>query len=65
MGRVLLARPPHRRLSVRGARGHDLVVRDGLVVEGRLYMEPVEVGGGDIDVAVQEVYKPPSEVPTP
>jgi hypothetical protein len=41
------------------------VVRDGLVVEGRLYMEPVEVGGGDIDVAVQELYKPPSEVPTP
>jgi hypothetical protein len=41
------------------------VVRDGLVVEGRLYMEPVEVGSGDIDVAVQELCKPPSEVPTP
>jgi hypothetical protein len=36
------------------------VVRDGLVVEGRLYMEPVEVDSGDIDVAVQELYKPPS-----
>ena len=41
------------------------VVHDGLVVEGRLYMEPVEVGSGDIDAAVQELYKPPSEVPTP
>ena len=41
------------------------VVRDGLVVEERLYMEPVEVGSGDIDAAVQELYKPPSEVPTP
>ena len=41
------------------------VVRDGLVVEGRLYIEPVELGGGDIDVIVQELSKPPSEVPTP
>ena len=37
------------------------VVRDGLVREGRLYMEPVEVGGGDIDAAVQELYKPPPD----
>ena len=36
------------------------VVRDGLVTEGRLYMEPVEVGGGDIGAAVQKLYKPPS-----
>jgi ketosteroid isomerase-like protein len=36
-----------------------LVVRDGLVAEARLYMEPVEIGGGDIDVAVQQLYKPP------
>src|SRR5436190_5612346 len=35
------------------------VVRDGLVVEGRLYMEPVEGDGGDIGSAVQELYKPP------
>jgi ketosteroid isomerase-like protein len=35
------------------------VVRDSQVVEGRLYMEPVETGGGDIDVAVQQLYKPP------
>ena len=34
------------------------VVRDGLVAEGRLYMEPVE-GGGDIEAAVQELFKPP------
>jgi ketosteroid isomerase-like protein len=35
------------------------VVRDGLVVEGRLYMEPVEEDGGDIEAAVQELYQPP------
>ena len=37
-----------------------LVVRDGLVVEGRLYMEPVESGGADIRAAVQERFKPPT-----
>lgn len=36
------------------------VLRDGLVSEGRLYMEPVEVDGGDIDDAVEQLYKPPS-----
>jgi ketosteroid isomerase-like protein len=35
------------------------VVRDDKVVEGRLYMEPVETDGGDIEAAVQELYKPP------
>jgi ketosteroid isomerase-like protein len=35
------------------------VVRDGLVAEGRLCMEPVEGGGGGIEAAVQELYKPP------
>ena len=35
------------------------VVHEGLVTEGRLYMEPVEVGGGDIEASVQELYKPP------
>ncbi len=35
------------------------VVRDGAVVEGRLYMEPVETDGGDIEAAVQELYRPP------
>ena len=38
-----------------------LVVRDGLVAEGRLYMEPVDAAGEDIDAAVQELYKPPSD----
>ena len=36
-----------------------LVIRNGLIAEGRLYMEPVETGGGDIATAVQELYKPP------
>ena len=35
------------------------VVRDGLVAAGRLYMEPVETDGEDIDAAVQDLYKPP------
>ena len=35
------------------------VVRDGLVAEGRLYMEPVDTDGGDIEAAVQDLYKPP------
>ncbi len=36
------------------------VVRNGLVVEGRLYLEPVEVHGTDIEAAVQEMYMPPT-----
>jgi hypothetical protein len=39
------------------------VIRDGLVVEGRLYMEPVEGDGGDIEAAVQGLYQPPSGPP--
>jgi len=35
------------------------VVSDGLIAEGRLYMEPVEADGGDIEAAVQELYRPP------
>jgi uncharacterized protein (TIGR02246 family) len=35
-----------------------LVVRDGVVAEGRLYMEPVEQVPQDIDSAVQDLYKP-------
>jgi ketosteroid isomerase-like protein len=35
-----------------------LVVRQGLIAEGRLYMEPVDADGGDIEAAVQELYKP-------
>jgi ketosteroid isomerase-like protein len=37
-----------------------LVVHDGLIAEGRLYMEPVDEGGGDIDAAVEDLYNPPS-----
>jgi ketosteroid isomerase-like protein len=40
-----------------------LVIRDGFVAEGRLYMEPVEVSGGDIEEAVRELYKPPEAPP--
>jgi ketosteroid isomerase-like protein len=36
-----------------------LVVRDGVIAEGRLYMEPVEADGGDIEASVQQLYKPP------
>ena len=36
-----------------------LVVRDGLVAEARLYLEPVELDDQDIDSAVQELYEPP------
>jgi ketosteroid isomerase-like protein len=32
------------------------VVRDGLVTEGRLYMEPVEANGADIETSVQKLY---------
>lgn len=42
-------------------RGVSIVeVRDGLIARAHLYMEPVEVGGGDIDDSVRELYKPPS-----
>jgi ketosteroid isomerase-like protein len=41
-----------------------LVVRDGLIAEGRLYMEPVEEDDEDIDAAVQQLYKPPAS-PSP
>jgi len=37
-----------------------LLVRDDLIAEGRLYMESAEIDGGDIDAAVQELFKPPS-----
>jgi ketosteroid isomerase-like protein len=40
-----------------------LVVRDGLIVEARLYMEPVDADAvsatDDIESAVQELYRPP------
>ena len=37
-----------------------LTVRDDLIAAGRLYMEPVEADGVDIDASVQEMYKPPA-----
>jgi ketosteroid isomerase-like protein len=40
-----------------------LTVRDDLVAEGRLYVEPVEVDGGDIESAVEELYRPPPQRP--
>ena len=40
-------------------RGITVLVRDDLVAEARLYMEPVDLGGEDIDAAVQELNKPP------
>ena len=36
-----------------------LVIRDDLVAEGRLYVEPVDVEGDDIEAAVAELYRPP------
>ena len=37
-----------------------LYVRDGLVAQARLYVEPVDLGDDDIDRAVQVTYRPPS-----
>ena len=37
-----------------------LLARDGLVAEMRLYVEPVDVDGDDIEDAVRELYRPPS-----
>ena len=36
-----------------------LGLRDDLIVWARLYLEPVEQGGGDIDAAVRELYHAP------
>ena len=38
-----------------------LVVEDDLIARARLFMEPVETGGEDIEAAVQELYRPPQE----
>ena len=37
-----------------------LVVRDGLIAAGRLYVEPVETDGEAIDAAVEQLYRPPA-----
>lgn len=36
-----------------------VVVRDDVVAEARLYMEPVDRSGDDIEVAVEQLYRPP------
>ncbi|SDO89358.1 SnoaL-like domain-containing protein [Pedococcus dokdonensis] len=37
-----------------------VTVRDGLIAQGRLYVEPVDApGGDDIGSAVEELYRPP------
>ncbi len=41
-----------------------LVIRDGLIAEGRLYMEPVDAAEDDIDAAVRELYRAPDPPPT-
>ncbi len=35
-----------------------LVLREGLIAEGRLYMEPVDEGDSMIEEAVADLYKP-------
>src|SRR4030095_2377081 len=37
-----------------------VTVRDGRIAAARLYMEPTEFGGGDIEAAVRELYQPPN-----
>ena len=36
-----------------------LELRDGLIARARLYLEPVEEAGEDIEAAVRELYRPP------
>ena len=43
-------------------RGVIIVVgRDGLIAEGRLYVEPVEAVEQDIEAAVEELFHSPAE----
>lgn len=35
-----------------------LTVQDDLIVDMRLYMEPVDTSGGDIESAVKDLYRP-------
>jgi len=37
-----------------------ITIRDDLIAEARLYMEPVDTSGEDITASVQDLYKPPS-----
>ncbi len=36
-------------------------IRDDRIAAGRLYIEPVEQNGADIDAAVEQLYRPPLE----
>jgi ketosteroid isomerase-like protein len=36
-------------------------IEDGRIAWGRLYMEPIERDGDDIDTMVRETYRPPDE----
>jgi ketosteroid isomerase-like protein len=36
-------------------------IRDDRIAEGRLYVEPVEHSGADIDASVEQLYRPPRE----
>jgi ketosteroid isomerase-like protein len=36
-------------------------IRDDRIAAGRLYIEPVEHSGADIDAAVDQLYRPPHE----
>lgn len=36
-------------------------IHDGRIVAARLYVEPVEHSGTDIDAAVEQLYRPPHE----
>ena len=37
-----------------------VVTRAGLIARARLYLEPVDAAGDDIDAAIKELYKSPS-----
>jgi hypothetical protein len=39
-----------------------VTVRDDLIAQARLYMEPVDRGDQDIEAAVEELYRPPSDL---
>ncbi|WP_243073955.1 nuclear transport factor 2 family protein [Microbacterium sp. SS28] len=38
-----------------------LTARDGLISRMRLYVEPVDGGDDDIDAAVRDLYRPPTD----
>jgi ketosteroid isomerase-like protein len=38
-----------------------VTIRDDRIAAGRLYVEPVEGSGDDIDAAVEQLYRPPDD----